>query len=100
MQERPNGFARPPNQSELQLYLETASDGKPLRPIERDEFLLFFKLYDPVKETLSFLGKCFAKQHWKLQELLPLLNHKAGFSDGTPLEVCSLPRMYLAIGDV
>lgn len=58
-----------------------------MRPFERDEILLFLKLYDPVKESLSFLGSCFAKLHWKLQDLLPLLNSKAAFPEGTPLEV-------------
>ncbi|KAL3154338.1 hypothetical protein ABBQ32_013820 [Trebouxia sp. C0010 RCD-2024] len=87
VREHPNGFARSLNQSELRLYLEIAPDGKPMRPFERDEFLLFLKLYDPVKESLSFLGSCFAKLHWKLQDLLPLLNSKAGFPEGTPLEV-------------
>lgn len=93
-QEHPNGFARSLNQSELRLYLEIAPDGKPMRPFERDEFLLFLKLYDPVKESLSFLGSCFAKLHWKLQDLLPLLNSKAGFPEGTPLEVHCLTTLY------
>ena len=89
MQEKGNGFARPLNQSEVQLYLETVQEGKALHRIERDEFLLFFKLYDPVNQRLSFLGRCFAKKHWKLPELVPFLNKIANFPEDTALEVCS-----------
>ena len=79
-----NGCALP----ELRLYLETALDGKPLRPVTMDDLLLFVKLYDPVKESLSFLGRFLTKPHYNVQQLVPLLNRKAGFPEGTSLEVC------------
>lgn len=82
-----SGYGRQAVQSEVRLYLEEAQEDKPLRNIERDEFLLFFKLYDPVNQKLSFLGRCFAKRNNKLPDLFPLLTRLAGFPEGTPLEV-------------
>ena len=90
-QDKGTNFARPLNQSELLLYLEVAPEGKALHRIERDEFLLLFKLYDPINARLGFLGKCFAKKHWKLPDLVPLLNKIANFPEDTLLEVQNSP---------
>ncbi len=98
VQEPASGFGRQANQSELRLYLEEAPEDKALHMIERDELLIFFKLYDPLTQKLSFLGKCFAKKTNKLPDLMPYLNKLAKFPEGTPLEVgctacvpCKLP---------
>jgi len=83
------GFGRQGNQSEVRLYLEEAPHPKPLHTIERDELLLFFKLYDPHTQKLSFLGKCFAKKTNRLPDLMPFLTKLANFPEGIPLEVCT-----------
>ena len=87
-----SGFGRQAVQSDVRLYLEEAPEDKPLRVIERDELLLFFKLYDPVSQRLSFLGRCFAKKTNKLPDLIPFLNKQAHFPEGTALEVTPGPR--------
>jgi len=73
----------------VRLYLEEAPHPKPLHTIERDELLLFFKLYDPHTQKLSFLGKCFAKKTNRLPDLMPFLTKLANFPEGIPLEVCT-----------
>ena len=39
--------------------------------------LLFFKLYDPYKQTLSYLGRCYAREANRLPALMPFLYKKA-----------------------
>ena len=72
---------------ELWLYLEEAKDNKPLVPIAPDNILLFFKLYDPKRQTLSYLGRCYAWETNRLPALMPFLRRKAGYTDGVALEV-------------
>lgn len=71
----------------MRLYLEEATDGKALHTIERDELLIFFKLYNPHTQKLSFLGRCFVKKTHKLPDLTPLLTNLAQLPEGTSLEV-------------
>lgn len=92
------GFGRQGNQSEVRLYLEEAPQAKGLHTIERDELLLFFKLYDPHTQKLSFLGKCFAKKTNRLPDLMPFLTKLAKFPEGIPLEVCT-PLLVPSIGN-
>lgn len=47
---------------ELWLYLEEAKNNKPLVPIAPDNIMLFFKLYDPKRQKLSYLGRCLGNQ--------------------------------------
>lgn len=83
-------YSRQAAQSDLRLYLEVpSSEGRPLHSKAPDEFLLFFKLYDPVKERLTYLGQFYARKAHKLPDLVPMLNKMAGFAEGTALEVCS-----------
>lgn len=72
---------------ELWLYLEEAKNKKPLVPIARDNILLFFKLYDPKRQTLSYLGRCYAWETNRLPALMPFLRRKAGYTDNVALEV-------------
>ncbi|KAL5568700.1 hypothetical protein UlMin_025275, partial [Ulmus minor] len=44
------------------------------------KILLFFKLYDPVKEELRYVGRLFVKGTGMPVEILPKLNEMAGFS--------------------
>lgn len=83
-------YLRQTPQSDLRLYLEVPSaEGRPLHQRAPDEFLLFFKLYDPVQQRLAYLGSFYARKAQKLPDLVPALNKMAGFPEGTALEVCS-----------
>ena len=74
--------------SQLQRYLEVpAFDQQPLHSQTPDEILLFFKLYDPVQQRLSYLGSLYARKAQKLPNLSPMLNKMASFPEGTPLVV-------------
>ncbi|KAL7607088.1 hypothetical protein Lser_V15G15258 [Lactuca serriola] len=53
----------------------------PLPPPEKskDDILLFFKLYDPMKEELHMLVGFFVKSSGKATEITSKLNERAGF---------------------
>lgn len=72
---------------ELWLYLEEAKNNRPLVPIAPDNILLFFKLYDPKRQTLSYLGRCYAWETNRLPALVPFLRRKAGYTGNVALEV-------------
>ncbi|XP_047307163.1 ubiquitin C-terminal hydrolase 12-like isoform X2 [Impatiens glandulifera] len=72
------------NNAELKLFLEVEL-GPDLHPIPpslktKEEILLFFKLYDPLKEELRYVGHLFVKASAKPTEILPKLNELAGFA--------------------
>eukprot|EP00252_Welwitschia_mirabilis_P016659 TRINITY_DN3688_c0_g1_i1.p1 TRINITY_DN3688_c0_g1~~TRINITY_DN3688_c0_g1_i1.p1 ORF type:complete len:1121 (+),score=247.00 TRINITY_DN3688_c0_g1_i1:261-3623(+) len=77
--------------AELKLFLEMdfGPDGSPLPLPEkkRDEILLFYKLYDPEKETLRYVGRSFERTTSKPVEILNKLNIMAGFQPDTELEL-------------
>ncbi|KAJ1410275.1 Ubiquitin specific protease, conserved site [Sesbania bispinosa] len=69
--------------AELKLFLEVEL-GMDLRPIAppdktKDDILLFFKLYDPEKEELRFVGRLFVKCTGKPSEILTKLNELASY---------------------
>ncbi|KAI4305785.1 hypothetical protein L6164_029129 [Bauhinia variegata] len=69
--------------AELKLFLEVEL-GQDLRPIAppdktKDDILLFFKLYDPEKEELRYVGRLFVKSTGKPSEILTRLNELAGY---------------------
>ncbi|MFS7989857.1 putative ubiquitinyl hydrolase 1 [Helianthus anomalus] len=70
--------------AELKLFLEIelGPDLNPLPLPEKtiDEILLFFKLYDPEKLELRFVGRSFVKSSSKVIEIIPKLKEMAGFS--------------------
>ncbi|XP_021625341.1 ubiquitin C-terminal hydrolase 12 isoform X4 [Manihot esculenta] len=79
------------NNPELKLFLEVEL-GQDLRPIPlpektKDDILLFFKLYDPLKEELRFVGCLFVKGSGKPVEILTKLNEMAGFSSDQEIEL-------------
>ncbi|KAM1139914.1 hypothetical protein ACFX15_039417 [Malus domestica] len=78
------------NNAELKLFLEVelGPDLLPLSPAEKtkEEILLFFKLYDPLKEELRYVGRLFVKGSGKPIELLTKLNQMAGFSPDEKIE--------------
>nr|CAD1819665.1 unnamed protein product [Ananas comosus var. bracteatus] len=72
--------------SELKLFLEVEL-GPEFRPLplpekSKDDILLFFKLYDPEKAELRYVGRLFVKASGKPFEITSKLNEMAGF----PLE--------------
>ncbi|XP_030962283.1 ubiquitin carboxyl-terminal hydrolase 12-like isoform X1 [Quercus lobata] len=79
------------NNAELKLFLEVelGQDLQPVPPPERtkEDILLFFKLYDPSKEELRYVGRLFVKVSGKPVEILPKLNEMAGFSADEEIEL-------------
>ncbi|CAD6256634.1 unnamed protein product [Miscanthus lutarioriparius] len=77
--------------AELKLFLEVALglDLRPLPPPEKgkEDILLFFKLYNPEKEELCFMGRLFVKALGKPSEILAKLNEMAGFSPDQEIEL-------------
>ncbi|XP_038690436.1 ubiquitin carboxyl-terminal hydrolase 12-like isoform X4 [Tripterygium wilfordii] len=71
------------NTAELKLFLDVER-GQDLQPIpppgkSKEDILLFFKFYDPLKEELRYVGRLFVKSSGKPVEILPKLNELAGF---------------------
>ncbi|KAK3003518.1 hypothetical protein RJ639_018193, partial [Escallonia herrerae] len=79
------------NNAELKLFLEVelGQDLRPVPPPEKtkEEILLFFKLYDPLKEELRYVGRLFVKGSGKPAEILAKLNELAGFDPGEEIEI-------------
>ncbi|KAL2585694.1 hypothetical protein AAZV13_13G011301 [Glycine max] len=69
--------------AELKLFLEVepGMDSCPIAPPDKtkDDILLFFKLYDPEKEELRYVGRLFVKCTGKPLEILARLNEMAGY---------------------
>ncbi|CAH1446368.1 unnamed protein product [Lactuca virosa] len=79
------------NNAELKLFLEVEL-GQDLRPVPppaktKEEILLFFKLYDPLKEELRYVGRLFVKSSGKPIEMLGKLNELAGFAPDEEIEL-------------
>ncbi|GKA37430.1 ubiquitin carboxyl-terminal hydrolase 12-like protein isoform X2 [Tanacetum coccineum] len=64
-------------------------DLRPLPPPDKskEDLLLFFKLYDPEKEELRYVGRFFVKSSGKPTEIITKLNEKAGFSPDEEIEL-------------
>ncbi|XP_024969228.1 ubiquitin carboxyl-terminal hydrolase 12-like isoform X2 [Cynara cardunculus var. scolymus] len=79
------------NNAELKLFLEVelGQDLRPISPPEKtkEEILLFFKLYDPLKEELRYVGRLFVKGTGKPIEILARLNELAGFAPDEEIEL-------------
>ncbi|CAL5363268.1 unnamed protein product [Camellia sinensis] len=84
--------------AELKLFLEVelGQDLKPILPPlkSKEEILLFFKQYDPLKEELqlffyvvSYVGWLFVKANGKPVEILTKLNELAGFAPDEEIEL-------------
>ncbi|KAF7994192.1 hypothetical protein HCN44_011461 [Aphidius gifuensis] len=57
-----------------------------LPPFDKDtDVLLFFKLYDPKNKKIHYAGHHYMPVTAKVQELIPILNERAGFSPDTEL---------------
>ncbi|XP_059628517.1 ubiquitin C-terminal hydrolase 12-like isoform X1 [Cornus florida] len=79
------------NNAELKLFLEVelGQDLRPVPPPEKtkEEILLFFKLYDPLKEELRYVGRLFVKGTGKPLEILTKLNELAGFEPNEEIDL-------------
>ncbi|XP_057476051.1 ubiquitin C-terminal hydrolase 12-like isoform X2 [Actinidia eriantha] len=79
------------NNAELKLFLEVEL-GQDLRPIPppvktKEDILIFFKLYDPLKEELRYVGRLFVKANGKPVEILTKLNELVGFPPDVETEL-------------
>nr|XP_016444216.1 PREDICTED: ubiquitin carboxyl-terminal hydrolase 12-like [Nicotiana tabacum] len=87
------------NTAELKLFLEV-NHGLDLLPIpllekSKDDILLFFKLYDPEKEELRYIGRLFVKSSSKATDILGKLNELAGFSPDQEIELFEVCLEYV-----
>ncbi|CAA6653759.1 unnamed protein product [Spirodela intermedia] len=77
--------------AELKLFLEVdvGLDKIPHFPPEKtkEDILLFFKLYDPEKEELRYVGRLFVKSTGKPVDILEKLNELAGFDPAEEIEL-------------
>ncbi|KAL2456767.1 Ubiquitin carboxyl-terminal hydrolase 12 [Forsythia ovata] len=77
--------------AELKLFLEVEL-GQDLHPVpppdkSKEDILLFFKLYDPEKEELRYVGRLFVKSSGKPIEILTKLNELVGFAPDEEIEL-------------
>ncbi|XP_066396753.1 ubiquitin C-terminal hydrolase 12-like isoform X2 [Miscanthus floridulus] len=77
--------------AELKLFLEVEL-GLDLKPLPlpdktREDIFLFFKLYEPEKEQLRYVGRLFVKASGRPQDILPKLRMLAGFSQDDDIEL-------------
>jgi ubiquitin carboxyl-terminal hydrolase 7 len=65
----------------LEVYLPNPTQG-PAVPLEKtkEDILLFFKLYNPEKEELRYVGRSFVKGGGRPTDILEKLNEMAGFA--------------------
>ncbi|CAA2970001.1 ubiquitin carboxyl-terminal hydrolase 12-like [Olea europaea subsp. europaea] len=79
------------NNAELKLFLEVEHDLdlQPIPPPEKtkEDILLFFKTYDPIKEELRYVGRLFVKVNGKPTDILIKLNEMAGFAPNEEIEL-------------
>ncbi|GLT65310.1 hypothetical protein SLA2020_377490, partial [Shorea laevis] len=77
--------------AELKLFLEIerGPDLRPIPPPEktREDILLFFKLYDPEKGELRYVGRLLVKSSGKPIEFIAKLNQMAGFAPDEEIEL-------------
>ncbi|XP_010519993.1 PREDICTED: ubiquitin carboxyl-terminal hydrolase 12-like isoform X2 [Tarenaya hassleriana] len=79
------------NNAELKLFLEVQSgpDLHPIPPPEKlkDDILLFFKLYDPEKAEIRYVGRLMVKSSSKPMDIIGKLNQMAGFASDEEIEL-------------
>ncbi|KAM7265486.1 hypothetical protein ACFE04_003169 [Oxalis oulophora] len=77
--------------AELKLFLEVTlgADLRPIAPPEKtkEDLLLFFKLYDPEKGELRYVGRLFVKSSGKPMEIVGQLNQMAGFAPDVEIDL-------------
>ncbi|KDR24281.1 ubiquitin carboxyl-terminal hydrolase 7 [Zootermopsis nevadensis] len=77
------------NQNPWNVFVEVVppdSGLQALPPFDKDsDVLLFFKFYDPKTKRIHYCGHHYMPVAAKVQELIPLLNERAGFAADTDL---------------
>ncbi|CAD6229664.1 unnamed protein product [Miscanthus lutarioriparius] len=76
--------------SEVRLFLEVhlGQENQQIAPGKtKEDILLFFKLYDPEKEDLRYVGNFFVKASGKPSEIVERLNEIAGFPSDEDIEL-------------
>ncbi|GAA0141750.1 cysteine protease [Lithospermum erythrorhizon] len=80
--------------TELKIFLEMELGLDSLRvtppPLTKDDILLFFKLSDPCKEELSYVGRLFVKAWGKPIEILTKLNEMVGYAPHEEIDLYEL----------
>ncbi|KAL7614149.1 hypothetical protein Lser_V15G07976 [Lactuca serriola] len=78
-------------EAELNLFLESVigPDLQPIPPpsISEEDILVFFKLYDPVKLQLRYVGSLYVRSSQKPTEIVSKLNEKVGISPDEEIEL-------------
>ncbi|CAH8312564.1 unnamed protein product [Eruca vesicaria subsp. sativa] len=78
------------NTAELKLFLEVELlDERPIPPPNKskEDILLFFKLYDPEKQELRYVGRLMVKNSSKPMDITGKLNEMAGFAPDEEIEL-------------
>ncbi|CAH8312608.1 unnamed protein product [Eruca vesicaria subsp. sativa] len=78
------------NTAELKLFLEVELlDERPIPPPDKskEDILLFFKLYDPEKQELRYVGRLMVKNSSKPMDITGKLNEMAGFAPDEEIEL-------------
>ncbi|CAM0883473.1 unnamed protein product [Alopecurus aequalis] len=73
--------------SELRLYLEIVQENHLTTLKTKDDILLFFKLFDPDKEELRYVGSLYLKASSKPSDIVQKLNAIAGFQPDEDIEL-------------
>ncbi|THG12020.1 hypothetical protein TEA_020733 [Camellia sinensis var. sinensis] len=77
--------------AELKLFLEVdlGADLRPIPPPDKtkDDILLFFKLYDPEKKELCYVGRLFVKAMGQPTEIVTKLNEMAGYAPDEEIDL-------------
>eukprot|EP00123_Amoebidium_parasiticum_P017348 comp23811_c0_seq1/m.41432 comp23811_c0_seq1/g.41432 ORF comp23811_c0_seq1/g.41432 comp23811_c0_seq1/m.41432 type:complete len:1238 (-) comp23811_c0_seq1:366-4079(-) len=71
--------------NEVRLLMEEVPDAE--AEVGMNDILLFFKFYDPVKETLEYVGHATVNKMQKIRELYPMLRRLVGLGPTEPI-VC------------
>ncbi|KAL0736443.1 hypothetical protein Bca4012_012653 [Brassica carinata] len=78
------------NTAELKLFLEVELlVERPIAPPDKskEDILLFFKLYDPEKQELRYVGRLMVKSSSKPMDITGKLNEMAGFAPDEEIEL-------------
>eukprot|EP00899_Mesostigma_viride_P017736 jgi/Mesvir1/25964/Mv20952-RA.3 len=78
--------------ADIKLFLETPVQVGPDVPMALpkkgpDDILLFFKLYDPVEEKLSYVGHSIVRSSCRVPDVCPLLRQLVGYAPQEPIHV-------------
>ncbi|KAL5702533.1 ubiquitinyl hydrolase 1 [Ranunculus cassubicifolius] len=76
-------------EKKLFLEVERGLDSCPIALPNKtpEDYLLFFKLYDPKMERLQYVGRLLVSHNSKPIHILPKLNEMAGFSPGEEIDL-------------